>query len=61
MLQISPEKVCYIIVKAREFDVPEDVVESNPGSNAVDEGFRSVLVAYATIRPTRSSSSSSTT
>lgn len=47
MLQTSPEKVCYVIVKAREFDAPEEVVENDPGSNAVDDGFRSVLAAYA--------------
>lgn len=46
MLETSPEKICYVIVKAREFDVPEDVVEEDPGSDAVDEGFRSVLAAY---------------
>lgn len=47
MLQISPEKVCFIIVKAREFEVPEDVVEEDLGSNPSDEGFREVLAAYA--------------
>lgn len=47
MLQISPEKICYVVVKAREFEVPEDVVETNPASDAVDDNFRSVLVAYA--------------
>jgi hypothetical protein len=46
MLRIDPEKVCFIVVKAREFDVPEDVVEDDPGSNSSDEGFRSVLAAY---------------
>lgn len=46
-MDISPEKVCYIIVKAREFEVPEDVVENDPGSNAIDENFRDVLAAYA--------------
>jgi hypothetical protein len=47
MLQISPEKICYVVVKAREFEVPEDVVETNPASDAVDDNFRSVLAAYA--------------
>lgn len=46
MLQVSPETVCYIIVKAREFDVKEDVVEAEPGSNPADEGERAVLADY---------------
>lgn len=46
MLNMSPEKICYVIVKAREFEVPEDVVEEDPGSDAVDDGFRGVLAAY---------------
>lgn len=47
MLQISPEKVCYIIIKAREFDVKEAVVEVDPGSNPADNGERAVLADYA--------------
>lgn len=47
MDQLSPDKVCYIIIKAREFEAQEDVVEPDPGSNAIDEGFRGVLEAYA--------------
>lgn len=46
MLQTNPEKICYIVVKAREFDVPEDVVEEDVGSNPADEDFREVLADY---------------
>jgi hypothetical protein len=46
VLEISLEKICFVIIKAREFDVPEDVVEEDPGSNPIDEGFRDVLAAY---------------
>lgn len=46
MLQTSLEKICYIVVKAREFDVPEEVVEEDLGSNPADEDFRGVLAAY---------------
>lgn len=46
MLRIDLDKICFIVVKAREFEVPEDVVEEDPGSNPSDEEFRSVLAAY---------------
>jgi len=46
MLQTSPEKICFVVVKAREFDVPEDVVEEDVGSNPADEDFREVLADY---------------
>lgn len=36
-LTISPEKVCFIIIKAREFDAKEEVSEPNPGSNPSDD------------------------
>lgn len=42
-LSISPEKVCYLIVKAREFDVKDEVTDPDPGSNASDDGMRAVL------------------
>jgi hypothetical protein len=45
-LSISPEKVCYIIVKAREFDAKVDPVEPDPGSNPPDGGEREVLEDY---------------
>jgi hypothetical protein len=46
-LNVSPEKVCYIIVKAREFDAKVDPVEPDPGSNPADEGEREILEDYA--------------
>ncbi len=42
-LTISPEKVCFIIVKAREFDVKDAVTEPDPGSNPTDDNEASVL------------------
>jgi len=42
-LTISPEKVCFIIVKAREFDAKDDVTEPDPGSNPSDDKNVSVL------------------
>ena len=47
MDQLSAEKVCFILIKAREFEAQEEVVEPDPGSNAIDEGFRGSLEAYA--------------
>ena len=32
VLTISPEKVCFIIIKAREFDVKDVVTDPDPGS-----------------------------
>jgi hypothetical protein len=42
-LTISPEKVCFIIVKAREFDVKDADSELESGSNPSDDGMISVL------------------
>lgn len=36
-LAISSEKVCFIIVKAREFDAKDEVSEPDPGSNPYDD------------------------
>ena len=46
MLQIDPQKVCYLIFKAREFDAKVEVVEPDPGSNPSDEDMRGVLEDY---------------
>lgn len=46
MLQIDPQKVCYLIFKAREFDAKVEVIEPDPGSNPSDEGMRGVLEDY---------------
>jgi hypothetical protein len=42
-LTISPEKVCFIIMKAREFDAKDEVSEPNPGSNPADDMDLTVL------------------
>lgn len=46
MLEISPGKVCYLIIKAHEFDAKVDVTEPDPGSNPSDEGMRGILEDY---------------
>jgi uncharacterized protein DUF3775 len=43
VLAISPEKVSYIIAKAREFDVKDVVTDPDSSSNAADDGMLSVL------------------
>jgi Protein of unknown function (DUF3775) len=45
-LSISPEKVCFIIIKAREFDAKEQVSEPDPGSNPSDDKDIEVLEDY---------------
>jgi len=42
-LSISSEKVCYLIVKAREFDVQDVGTDEESGSNASDDGMVDVL------------------
>ena len=42
-LSISREKVCFIIVKAREFDAKDEVTEPEPGSNPSDDMDVAVL------------------
>src|SRR5271166_4639680 len=42
-LAISPEEVCFIIVKAREFDAKDEVSEPDPGSNPSDDMDVAVL------------------
>lgn len=46
MLAVSPEKVFFVIVKSREFDVKVEVEEPDPGSNAADDGMAAVLQDY---------------
>lgn len=46
-LAISPEKVCFLIIKAREFDAKDEVTEPDPGSNPSDDGDLSVLEDHA--------------
>jgi len=42
-LSVSPEKVCFLIFKAREFDAKEDPSESDPASNPSDDKDAAVL------------------
>jgi hypothetical protein len=42
-LAISPEKVCFLVIKAREFDVKDEVTEPDAGSNPSDDKMISVL------------------
>ncbi len=45
-LSISPETVCFIILKAREFDVQDQVTDPDSSSNASDDGGLSILEAH---------------
>lgn len=36
-LAISPEKVCFVIIKAREYDAKDEATEPDPGSNPSDD------------------------
>ena len=42
-LTISPEKVCFIIIKSREFDAKDAETEPDPGSNPSDDKDWEVL------------------
>ena len=46
-LTISSESVCFIIIKAREFDAQDVVTDPDSGSNAADDGVASVLEAHS--------------
>jgi hypothetical protein len=46
-LAISPEKLCFIIVKAHEFDAKDIVTDPDTGSNAADDAMVSVLEDHA--------------
>jgi len=46
-LTISPEKVCFVIIKAREFDAKDEVTEPDPGSNPSDDMGAAVLEDHA--------------
>jgi hypothetical protein len=46
MPDINPEKVCFLITKARVFDVKEGEVDPGESSNPSDEGFRLVLGGF---------------
>jgi hypothetical protein len=42
-LGINPDKVCFVIAKARVFDAKEDISDPDSGSNAADDGMTDVL------------------
>jgi len=42
-LSISPEKAYFIVAKARQFDAKDGLTDPGSGSNASDDGMRSVL------------------
>jgi hypothetical protein len=42
-LSISTEKVCFVVVKAREFDVKDVATNDDDGSNPSDDGMVEVL------------------
>jgi hypothetical protein len=46
-LAVSTEKVCFIIIKAREFDAKDAVTEDDPGSNPSDDKDIGVLEDHA--------------
>jgi uncharacterized protein DUF3775 len=46
-LQISSEKVCFLIVKAREFDVQDVDTDEDEGSNPSDDGQIDVLEEHS--------------
>lgn len=45
-MNVNPEKVCFIIAKAREFDAKVEPVEPEPGSNPADDEDREILADY---------------
>ena len=46
-LGIDPDKVCYLITLARQFEVKVEPADVEPGSNQVDDGFLQVLEDHA--------------
>jgi hypothetical protein len=42
-LSISTDKVCFVIIKARDFDAKDVLTDPDDGSNAIDDGMVSVL------------------
>ncbi len=45
-LTISAEKVCFVIIKAREFDAKDEVTESDPASNPSDDKDIEILESH---------------
>jgi len=46
MLTIALEKVCFLIIKAREFDVKMEPEVDDPGDNPSDDEDREILFDY---------------
>jgi hypothetical protein len=46
MLTIDHEKICYLIIKAREFDVKMEPEVPDPGDNPGDDAERVILFDY---------------
>jgi hypothetical protein len=46
-LTVSSESVCFIIVKAREFDAQDVLTDPDSGSNPTDDQMTSVLEAHS--------------
>ncbi len=46
MLTIDPERVCFLIIKAREFDAKMEPEVSDPGDNPIDDDDREILFDY---------------
>lgn len=46
MLTIAPQKVCYLIIKAREFDAKMEPEVPVPGDNPTDDADRGILFDY---------------
>jgi hypothetical protein len=42
-LSISPEKTFFVVAMARQYDAKDGVTDPESGSNATDDGMRSVL------------------
>jgi hypothetical protein len=42
-LTISPEKAFFIVAKARQYDAKDGLTDPGSGSNASDDGMRSIL------------------
>lgn len=47
MPAISTDKVCFVIVKAREFDAKVDVVPSDPDDDPAETGSQTMVRDYA--------------
>ncbi|MBL8658796.1 MAG: DUF3775 domain-containing protein [Rhodospirillales bacterium] len=45
-LTLDHEKVCYLIIKAREFDAKMEPEVSEPGDNPTDDAEREILFDY---------------